>query len=76
MEHVTSSGLGLTIGSIASNVRNITFRNIYMPHTYKGIYMKFRGAGSVRDVLYEDRSRGGRLLSQHGRESHRAAECE
>eukprot|EP00947_MAST-08B_sp_MAST-8B-sp1_P003770 g3770.t1 len=54
IEHVTSSGLGLTIGSISSNVRNITFRNIYMPNTYKGIYMKFRGNGNISDVLYEN----------------------
>lgn len=61
---------------MSEQVRNITFRHARMVRTVKGIYMKFRGAGSVRDVLYEDRSRGGRLLSQHGRESHRAAECE
>lgn len=54
IERVTASGLGMTIGSIASTVRNITFRDVVMPHTYKGIYMKFRGAGLVEDVLYEN----------------------
>merc|ERR1711907_76470 len=42
IERVTASGLGLTIGSIASNVNNITFRDAYMKNTFKGIYMKFR----------------------------------
>lgn len=54
IERVNASGLGLTIGSIASTVRNITFRDAYMHHTYKGIYMKFRGAGHISDVLYEN----------------------
>jgi len=54
VENVDSSGLGLTIGSIASNVNNVTFRNIYMKNTVKGVYMKFRGAGTVSNVLYEN----------------------
>lgn len=54
IEHVNASGVGLTIGSIASEVRNITFRNAYMHHTVKGIYLKFRGSGLVADVLYEN----------------------
>jgi len=54
IERVNASGVGLTIGSIASTVRNITFRDAYMHHTMKGIYMKFRGQGSVSDVLYEN----------------------
>jgi methylaspartate ammonia-lyase len=29
------SGVGLTIGSISSTVRNVTFRDAYMHHTYK-----------------------------------------
>ena len=29
------SGVGLTIGSISSTVRNVTFRDSYMHHTYK-----------------------------------------
>ena len=40
-ERIRSSGLGLTIGSIGNSVvRNITFRDVYMYKTYKGIYMK------------------------------------
>jgi polygalacturonase len=54
IERVNASGVGLTIGSIASTVRNITFRNAYMHHTMKGIYLKFRGAGLVQDVTYEN----------------------
>lgn len=54
IEHVNASGVGLTIGSIASTVNNITFRNAYMHHTHKGIYMKFRGGGLVSNVLYEN----------------------
>merc|ERR1712110_916650 len=42
------------MGSIASTVRNITFRDAYMHHTLKGIYLKFRGAGLVTDVTYEN----------------------
>mmetsp|Transcript_24108 Transcript_24108/g.33804 ORF Transcript_24108/g.33804 Transcript_24108/m.33804 type:complete len:421 (-) Transcript_24108:22-1284(-) len=55
-EDINASGLGLVIGSIGgSTVRNITFRNAYMPHTYKGVYMKFRsGGGLIEDVLYEN----------------------
>ena len=42
-ERITASGVGLTIGSIGtSNVNNITFRDCYMHHTWKGIYLKFR----------------------------------
>lgn len=54
IERVNASGVGLTIGSIASTVRNITFRDAHMHHTKKGIYLKFRGAGNVSDVLYEN----------------------
>ena len=59
-ERITASGVGLTIGSIGnSNVNNITFRDCYMPHSWKGIYMKFRGGdtiegGRVSNVLYEN----------------------
>jgi polygalacturonase len=54
IENINASGLGLTIGSISSHVKNITFRNANMHHTYKGIYMKFRGDGLIEDVLYEN----------------------
>eukprot|EP01091_Cochliopodium_minus_P015762 TRINITY_DN5699_c0_g1_i1.p2 TRINITY_DN5699_c0_g1~~TRINITY_DN5699_c0_g1_i1.p2 ORF type:complete len:358 (-),score=83.97 TRINITY_DN5699_c0_g1_i1:53-1126(-) len=55
-ENLSASGLGLTIGSIGgSNVRNITFRNVHMPQTFKGIYLKFRnGGGNITDILYEN----------------------
>ena len=51
---------GLTIGSIGNSVvNNITFCDCYMHHTWKGIYMKFRGSdteegGRVSNVLYEN----------------------
>jgi polygalacturonase len=55
IERVEASGLGLVIGSIGGSiVRNITFRDAYMHHTYKGIYTKFRGSGLIQDVLYEN----------------------
>lgn len=54
IERVNSSGVGLTIGSIASDVNNITFRDAHMFHSTKGIYMKFRGSGSITNVLYEN----------------------
>jgi len=53
-ERINASGVGLTIGSIASTVRNITFRDCYMHNTYKGIYTKFRGDGLIADVTYEN----------------------
>ena len=57
-ERINASGVGLTIGSIGSSTnRNITFRDIYMHNTYKGIYMKFRDlnhGGIVEDILYEN----------------------
>ena len=58
VERVHASGVGLTIGSIgAHEVRNVTFRDVVMHHTSKGIYIKFRDSGrngSIRDVLYEN----------------------
>jgi len=55
-ERITASGIGLTIGSIGSSlVKNITFRDISMHDSYKGIYMKFRGdGGRIEDVTYEN----------------------
>ena len=36
-ERISASGVGMTIGSIGcSVVNNITFRDVYMHHTYKG----------------------------------------
>jgi len=58
IERVNASGLGLTIGSIGGSVvKNITFRDCYMHHTYKGIYLKFRDSetpGYIEDILYEN----------------------
>lgn len=57
-ERINASGVGLTIGSIGgTTVRNITFRDCHMHHTYKGIYMKFRDSdqpGVIEDILYEN----------------------
>ncbi len=56
-ERIEASGVGVTIGSIgASTVKNITFRDINMRNTYKGIYIKFRAVdeGLIEDVLYEN----------------------
>ncbi len=56
-ERIEASGIGVTIGSIGgSTVKNITFRDINMRNTYKGIYMKFRAGhdGRIEDVLYEN----------------------
>ena len=59
-ERIEASGIGVTIGSIGcSIVNNITFRDIHMHHTWKGIYMKFRGCGDengakISNVLYEN----------------------
>ena len=59
-ERITASGIGLTIGSIGNSiVNNITFRDSFMHHTWKGIYMKFRGGdeekgGRISNVLYEN----------------------
>ena len=59
-ERINASGVGLAIGSIGNAiVNNITFRDCYMHHTWKGIYMKFRDGdpeigGRVSNVLYEN----------------------
>ena len=44
-ERINASGVGMTIGSIGCDVvNNITFRDIYMHHTFKGM-------GSICSVL-------------------------
>jgi hypothetical protein len=56
-ERIEASGVGVTIGSIGgSTVKNITFRDINMHNSYKGIYMKFREGdqGLIEDILYEN----------------------
>jgi polygalacturonase len=57
VENVNASGLGLTVGSIeptASHacIKNITFRNAYMHHTYKGIYVKSANRAVPPPVSY------------------------
>jgi len=59
IENVRASGVGLSIGSIGGNaVSNITFRNVVMHHTYKGIYIKWRSSaafrGLITNVTYEN----------------------
>ena len=55
IERVEASGLGLTIGSIKdSTVRNVTFRDATLRHSVKGIYLKFKSAGLVTGVTYEN----------------------
>ena len=59
-----ASGVGLTIGSVPSGARinNITFKDAYMPSTFKGIYMKTRWddagpdgyASSITNILYKN----------------------
>ncbi len=60
-EDIEASGLGLTIGSEGGNdvVTNITFRNVYMDRTFKGVYMKFREISPnqvsiIQNVTYEN----------------------
>jgi len=59
VENVYASGVGLSIGSIsARTVENITFRNVHMHHTSKGVYIKFNShasrGGVIRNVTYEN----------------------
>jgi hypothetical protein len=63
IERVSCSGLGLVIGSIGhSIVRNITFKDSVLPHTYKGIYLKTRWSdsapvgpsASISDIIYQN----------------------
>lgn len=59
VENCQASGVGLSIGSIsADTVRNVTFRNVEMHHTSKGVYVKFNaraaGGGVIEDVTYEN----------------------
>jgi len=50
-ERIEASGLGLVIGSVGGGAHhsNITFRDIHMHKTVKGIYTKFRESASVDD---------------------------
>jgi len=54
-ERIRASGIGLTIGSISNDtVQNVTFRDAYMHNPYKGIYMKFKRFGLIKDITYEN----------------------
>mmetsp|Transcript_129165 Transcript_129165/g.287915 ORF Transcript_129165/g.287915 Transcript_129165/m.287915 type:complete len:486 (-) Transcript_129165:257-1714(-) len=57
-ERLTASGIGLSIGGFSGTKvvgPNITWRNIYMPNTYNGIYIKIIGdAPTVTGVTYEN----------------------
>eukprot|EP00438_Fugacium_kawagutii_P025917 Skav228600 [mRNA] locus=scaffold5678:41972:43682:+ [translate_table: standard] len=60
-ENIEASGLGLTIGSEGGNdvVTNITFRNVLMDRTFKGVYMKFREiqpgeVSIIQNITYEN----------------------
>ena len=68
-EHLVLTGVGASIGSVPPHtghncVRNITFRNITMPGTTKGIYIKSNPScglddgqsktAEITNILYED----------------------
>ncbi|KAL6053227.1 Polygalacturonase [Balamuthia mandrillaris] len=70
IENMVMTGFGASIGSVPPHehvncIRNITFRNISMPQTGKGIYIKSNPTcsdpgdrpqkrGIIQDILYED----------------------
>ena len=59
IENVRASGVGLSVGSIGNHIiANITFRNVHMHHTSKGVYVKFNAhaarGGVIRNVTYEN----------------------
>jgi hypothetical protein len=71
IENMVLSGFGASIGSVPADtvkpgdtpncVRNITFRNISMPETGKGVYIKSNpsckrpnASAIIKDILYED----------------------
>eukprot|EP00912_Choanoflagellata_sp_UC4_P000071 UC4_evm1s51 len=59
VENVHASGVGLSIGGISNHkVNNVTFRNVVMHHTAKGIYIKLTAGaskgGQVTNVTYEN----------------------
>ena len=55
-ERLNASGMALTIESNANTlVRNITYRDILIKKTIKGIYLKvLEGGGNIQDVLIEN----------------------
>lgn len=66
VENVQLTGFGATIGSVGPSeygncANNVTFRNVYMPNTGKGIYVKSDKSdcpegysSSITNILYED----------------------
>ena len=65
VENVEASGLGLTVGAIHPSrdhncIRNITFRNGYMHHSFKGIYVKSgnsfdtEASAELTNILFEN----------------------
>ena len=57
VENSTASGEGLSIGTMWSGnfvTRNVTFRNIVMPNTRKGIYVKIDTHGNSAQAHFEN----------------------
>ena len=65
VENMRLTGFGASIGSVSPHsdhncVRNVTFRNISMPGTGKGVYVKSNptcdgtNSAEITDILYED----------------------
>ena len=68
IENINASGLGLTVGSIEPTlnhacIKNVTFRNAFMFHSYKGIYIKSANrdvpppasyTAEITNILYEN----------------------
>lgn len=65
IENMVLSGFGASIGSVSPStnhncVRNVTFRNLSMPRTGKGIYVKSNphcekgSTAEITDITYED----------------------
>ena len=65
IERINASGLGLTVGAVHPSrdhncVRNVTFRDARMHHTFKGIYVKSgssfdpEASGEISNILYEN----------------------
>eukprot|EP01047_Picozoa_sp_COSAG01_P077018 COSAG01_NODE_13723_length_1544_cov_1.080277_2_plen_115_part_00 len=65
IEHMVMTGVGASIGSVPPHeghncVRNITFRNVTMPGTTKGIYVKSNptcvpgNTAEITNITYEN----------------------
>lgn len=58
-ERIHGSGIGFVVGSIGdTTVKNITFRDSVLLHSFKNIYLKFReprhGGGRIQNILFEN----------------------